>query len=183
MSSRFTLVLALPLAIVGVAACGNRVVQYEEPGDPAAEGSVLPADPDPSDPGDEADAGTTGKDSGKADSGKTPPKDGGSVPPPPPPPPSPWTSLSTVGAPSGRSLHSAVWTGTEMIVWGGFDGANNKSDGAAYAPATNTWRTIATAGAPIGRSNHTAVWTGSSMIVWGGYDGASQLGSGGRYTP
>ena len=30
-----------------------------------------------------------------------------------------WTSTSTVGAPSGRSFHTAVWTGTSMIVWGG----------------------------------------------------------------
>ena len=30
-----------------------------------------------------------------------------------------WTPTSTTGAPTARDLHSAVWTGTTMIVWGG----------------------------------------------------------------
>jgi hypothetical protein len=29
-----------------------------------------------------------------------------------------WGATSTANAPSGRSLHTAVWTGSEMIVWG-----------------------------------------------------------------
>ena len=30
-----------------------------------------------------------------------------------------WTPTSTTNAPEGRQNHTAVWTGTEMIVWGG----------------------------------------------------------------
>jgi hypothetical protein len=30
-----------------------------------------------------------------------------------------WIATSTTGAPDGREFHTAVWTGTEMIVWGG----------------------------------------------------------------
>ena len=30
-----------------------------------------------------------------------------------------WTSTSLVNAPSARQRHSAVWSGSEMIVWGG----------------------------------------------------------------
>ena len=30
-----------------------------------------------------------------------------------------WTPTSTVGAPSGRRYHTAVWTGSVMVVWGG----------------------------------------------------------------
>ena len=30
-----------------------------------------------------------------------------------------WTTTSTTNAPSPRSSHTAVWTGSEMIVWGG----------------------------------------------------------------
>ena len=30
-----------------------------------------------------------------------------------------WTPTSTTDAPSGRYSHTAVWTGSEMIVWGG----------------------------------------------------------------
>ena len=29
-----------------------------------------------------------------------------------------WTALPTTGAPAARE-HTAVWTGSEMIVWGG----------------------------------------------------------------
>jgi hypothetical protein len=31
------------------------------------------------------------------------------------------TGTSTTNAPSVRSIHTAVWTGSEMIVWGGSD--------------------------------------------------------------
>ena len=30
-----------------------------------------------------------------------------------------WTATSTINAPAGRDIHTAVWTGSEMIVWGG----------------------------------------------------------------
>ena len=30
-----------------------------------------------------------------------------------------WTATSTTNAPSARAFHTAVWTGSEMIVWGG----------------------------------------------------------------
>ena len=30
-----------------------------------------------------------------------------------------WVATTTTGAPDARVLHTAVWTGTEMIVWGG----------------------------------------------------------------
>ena len=31
-----------------------------------------------------------------------------------------WTATSiTSGVPDGRTFHTAVWTGTKMIVWGG----------------------------------------------------------------
>ena len=31
-----------------------------------------------------------------------------------------WTVTTTMQAPTGRELPTAVWTGTEMIVWGGY---------------------------------------------------------------
>ena len=30
-----------------------------------------------------------------------------------------WTATSTTNAPTARAVHTAVWTGNEMIVWGG----------------------------------------------------------------
>ena len=65
-------------------------------------------------------------------------------------------------------VHTAVWTGSEMIVWGGYDGGTFLNTGGRYNPSTNSWTATSTTGAPAGRSYHTAVWTGSEMIVWGG---------------
>ena len=75
-----------------------------------------------------------------------------------------WTATSTTDAPSGRGFHTAVWTGSEMIVWGGF-GPGDLNTGGRYNPSTNSWRATATLSDTPG---YTAVWTGSEMIVWGG---------------
>lgn len=95
-----------------------------------------------------------------------------------------WRPVSATGAPQARGLHSAVWTGSEMIVWGGRGDGDPAvlGDGAAYDPVADTWRTIASTGAPSARHSHVAVWTGSKMIVWGGY-GTSYEGTGGIYDP
>jgi hypothetical protein len=68
----------------------------------------------------------------------------------------------------GLGHGSAVWTGTEMIVWGGFEGDGQRTaDGVAFDLADGTWRVIARA--PIaGRSEAAMVWTGTEMLVWGG---------------
>src|SRR2546425_1029625 len=91
-----------------------------------------------------------------------------------------WTPTSTANAPSARSAHTAVWTGSLMIVWGGLYPYLNT--GARYDPATDTWTPMSTTNAPSARYDHTAVWTGSLMVVWGGYDGSS-LNTGARYDP
>ena len=65
--------------------------------------------------------------------------------------------------------HTAVWTGTEMIVWGGCGSGSTLNTGGRYDPATDTWAATSTgAGVPAARGDHTAVWTGTEMIVWGG---------------
>jgi hypothetical protein len=92
-----------------------------------------------------------------------------------------WSSLSTAGVPSARRHHSAVWTGTDMIVWGGDDGALSGSGG-RYNPVADAWGAVTTNGAPLPRQHHTSVWTGSEMLVWGG-EGASLFAAGGRYDP
>ena len=74
-------------------------------------------------------------------------------------------------APSGREFHTAVWTGSEMIVWGGYSSGHYLNTGGRYNPSTDSWTATSTTNAPAGRDSHTAVWTGSEMIVWGGYDG------------
>src|SRR5947207_6723740 len=90
-----------------------------------------------------------------------------------------WTATSTTNAPTARYGHTAVWTGSEMIVWGG--GSNT---GGRYNPSTDSWTATSTTNAPTARSRHTAVWTGSEMIVWGGYNfPTGDLNTGGRYNP
>lgn len=80
-----------------------------------------------------------------------------------------------------RQGHSAVWTGSEFIVWGGFNG-RYMSDGARYDPLTDSWTRLSAAGAPAARYWHSGLWTGARMLVWGGNNG-SALNSGGLYDP
>ena len=94
-----------------------------------------------------------------------------------------WTPTGLTGRPTGRIEHTAVWTGSEMIVWGGYDGILFVNTGGRYNPSTDSWTATSTTNAPAAREAHTAVWTGSQMIVWGGYDGTNYLGNGGRYNP
>src|SRR5262249_18021973 len=77
-----------------------------------------------------------------------------------------------------------VWTGSEMIVWGGLDESNASDTGGRYDPTSNSWTATNITNAPIGRYLHTAVWTGSEMIVWGGGDANfDEVDTGGRYEP
>jgi N-acetylneuraminic acid mutarotase len=93
-----------------------------------------------------------------------------------------WTATGTTNAPDGRHYHTAVWTGTEMIVWGGW-AFTFYNTGGKYNPVSDSWTATSTVNAPEGRYRHTAVWTGSEMIVWGGYDSPNNLNTGGRYNP
>jgi N-acetylneuraminic acid mutarotase len=81
----------------------------------------------------------------------------------------------------------AVWTGTEMIVWGGRDAGGHTGDGARYDPARDRWRRVATAGAPAPREDHIALWTGREMLIWGGWNGGDAARNyaldGARYDP
>ena len=100
-----------------------------------------------------------------------------------------WTATDNSGpeAPSARTDHTAIWTGTKMIVWGGTTAAGYTKTGGIYDPVTNTWTETRTTGpaVPSARSLHTAIWTGTKMIVWGGIiaTGAEYTNTGGVYTP
>lgn len=51
------------------------------------------------------------------------------------------SAVTNIGAPGARDYHTAVWNGTEMIVWGG-QGTSALSDGARYNPTTDSWIAI-----------------------------------------
>ena len=95
-----------------------------------------------------------------------------------------WVNGSTAGAPSARSGHTAVWTGLELIVWGGEVAPGQAvAGGALYRPEADAWSLVSTVRAPAARSRHSAVWTGTEMIVWGGFAGGAFLDSGARFEP
>ena len=96
-----------------------------------------------------------------------------------------WTATSTINVPDARENHTAVWTGSEMIVWGGFGDEffEDLNTGGRYNPTTNSWTATNTTDAPDARENHTAVWTGTEMIVWGGSSFSQLVNTGGRYIP
>jgi N-acetylneuraminic acid mutarotase len=93
-----------------------------------------------------------------------------------------WTPTATLDAPEARLSHTAVWTGTKVIVWGGSsDFSDYLGTGGRYDPATDTWKATTTANAPESRRYHTVVWTGSAMLVWGGTGENGYFDTGGRY--
>src|SRR5205823_2507971 len=87
-----------------------------------------------------------------------------------------WSPVSANGAPGPRSDHTAIWTGAEMILWGGSYLSGSLNTGGRYDTASDSWKPTTTSSAPAGRYFHTAVWTGSEMIVFG-----VSTGGGGRY--
>ena len=89
-------------------------------------------------------------------------------------------------APGARAAHSAVWTGREIIVWGGGIDGSFLNTGGRYVPATDVWQTTSLSSAPSPRWFQAAVWTGREMIIWGGranFFGNDNYNDGGRYNP
>jgi hypothetical protein len=91
---------------------------------------------------------------------------------------------------SGRANASAVWTGTEVIIWGGegigiYGTPSGKlnAEGASYTPSTNTWKLLPDA--PIeSRNDATLIWTGRQMIAFAGQDaGGNAVPNGAVYDP
>ena len=68
-------------------------------------------------------------------------------------------------------LFPSVWTGSELIVWGGIVNTAwpfvSTNTGGRYNPATNSWTSTTMQSAPSARDLQQAVWTGSQMIVCG----------------
>src|SRR5439155_614553 len=96
---------------------------------------------------------------------------------------------------AGRYFHSAVWTGTEMIIWGGQSVARggystNYNNGGRYNLMTDSWTQVGTNNAPVARYSHLAFWIGDRMIVWAGrnstasfFDGALYYASSDSWSP
>jgi hypothetical protein len=95
-----------------------------------------------------------------------------------------WRDVSTSPL-SARSWAAGVWTGTEILVWGGaagsWPGERQRGDGAAFDPAQDRWRRIAPSPIePIAPA--VAVWTGSEAIFWGSMEDGV-VATGAAYDP
>jgi hypothetical protein len=82
-----------------------------------------------------------------------------------------WTELPPAPI-AGRSSAAAVWTGEQMLIWGGVNGphlGDLVADGASYTPATRRWQLLPPA--PIdARVDMAYVWAGKDLFIWGGLD-------------
>lgn len=94
-----------------------------------------------------------------------------------------WEAVSTIDAPSPRWGHTAVWTGTEMLIWGGNAATGRQNTGGRFLPDRQLWRPIPVTDAPSARTDHVAVWTGAQMFIWGGQNTSGLLNDGGFYAP
>jgi hypothetical protein len=95
-----------------------------------------------------------------------------------------WSSFPAGPLPP-RTGEVEVWTGQELIVWGGGAEADGAplGDGAAYDPTTRAWRMLPRA--PLSpRADAAVVWTGTEMIIVGGQSGNGfLLGGAAAYHP
>jgi hypothetical protein len=75
-----------------------------------------------------------------------------------------------------------VWTGHELIGWGGGCCGDVSKDGAAYNPATRRWRKLPAA--PVaGQQRPTGAWTGRELVVLPGRDPDNKKTGGAAYDP
>ncbi|MGI8808681.1 MAG: Kelch repeat-containing protein [Acidimicrobiales bacterium] len=101
-----------------------------------------------------------------------------------------WTEMSRSGL-CGRYRAAHVWTGTQLLIWGGENCAGaacptfrapHLADGAAYTPAADAWRKLPSS--PLSaRAPAVTAWTGKEMIAWGGVAAEGVLADGAAYDP
>lgn len=86
-----------------------------------------------------------------------------------------WRPIASPPGPR-RSFEVTIWTGSELIVWGGCDasipqcddfGEGILTDGFAYDPAADSWHELASS--PLGPGVHPqGVWTGDEVLIYAG---------------
>lgn len=85
-----------------------------------------------------------------------------------------WVQGSVSNGPPGAAFPSTLWTGSELIIWGG-----DISTCGRYNPSADRWTAITTNGAPASLGGSQAVWSGTQMVVWGGTTATNSA----RYNP
>jgi hypothetical protein len=100
-----------------------------------------------------------------------------------------WSAVAPLN--TGRCLHRAVSTGTEIYTFGGLtlctsNGGQIGPGMERFVPDSNggTWTTVTAPGAPSFRYNLSMAWTGSAVMVYGGSDlTLVALATGGLFHP
>ncbi len=92
-----------------------------------------------------------------------------------------WRAIAASGAPSARTSAFAVFTGAELVVFGGLDALGSPlADGARYDPTIDAWTPLAASGPPMKRAapRRRTGWvdvTAGGPLFAGGWDGATAL--------
>lgn len=83
-----------------------------------------------------------------------------------------WKAMPSQLSPEPRYQHTAVWTGSRMIIWGGTGysptGYRQLTTGGVFDLDEMKWSATNTTASPFPRAGHSAVWTGSHMLIFGG---------------
>jgi N-acetylneuraminic acid mutarotase len=98
-----------------------------------------------------------------------------------------WEPLPMIGGPqdNGRYGHEAVFTESEMLIWGGVGNTGGNSSGHAiyltdtwaFNPTTQQWRQLPDAPSSYFRILAASFFDGSQMIISGGYYQNNDLSS------
>ena len=97
--------------------------------------------------------------------------------------PNRWQATTNSNAPYPRIGHTATWTGSKMIIWGGQSGSIPLGDGAVYSTTADQWTTVSSTNAPAARFDHSAVWTGTELLIAAGANVSGAINSSAGYDP
>ncbi len=99
-----------------------------------------------------------------------------------------WSELPA--PPEVRSSAATAWTGSQLLVWGGYEYVGSTedpdADGFAFDAVTRRWEPLPPS--PLeGRSGAAFAWTGGELLIWGGWDGGFRdppyFGDGAAFDP
>jgi hypothetical protein len=111
-----------------------------------------------------------------------------------------WVAIAETDLSPGRAYVHGVWTGSQMIVWGGNHetsasgaqdlGVEEPTLGAIFTPGNvdttsdDAWQALSTTNAPSQRKHGVVVWTGNRLLTWGGaYSHTLFYNDGASYDP
>ena len=94
-----------------------------------------------------------------------------------------WETVTPPPIPESRAEVLSVWTGKELVIWGGSDDIGVWQNGARFEPLTGMWKRLPLFGSLAARKNGSIVWTGEEVLIWGGETDFSVTDGGGRYNP